>query len=214
MEILPNYITGIVVLLLFSSFVKIATTLSIVRFGIGLTGAGFGAAILALSLALSFLVLQPVVEKAGGVDTFFSATALGDFSSVEKNFRPFLSQQVDKKVLRRLELFSQRVSKKQVKAEVASQDKEKASPSKSEVRFSVLAAAFLITELKVAFQLGFIILIPFLVIDLLVANALLVLGAQQFSHSVVSVPLKILLFFVMDGWLLVSQRLLGTYVQG
>jgi flagellar biosynthetic protein FliP len=97
---------------------------------------------------------------------------------------------------------------------VASQDKEKASPSKSEVRFSVLAAAFLITELKVAFQLGFIILIPFLVIDLLVANALLVLGAQQFSHSVVSVPLKILLFFVMDGWLLVSQRLLGTYVQG
>jgi type III secretion protein R len=78
--------------------------------------------------------------------------------------------------------------------------------------FAVLAASFLVSELQVAFQIGFLILIPFLVVDLLVANALLVLGAEQVSHAIVSVPLKIFLFFALDGWFLVSQRLIGTYI--
>ena len=78
--------------------------------------------------------------------------------------------------------------------------------------FGVAIAAFLVTELRSAFELGFMILLPFLIIDLLVTNILVLLGIEQLSHFVVAVPLKLLLFVVVDGWALIAERLVASYL--
>lgn len=74
--------------------------------------------------------------------------------------------------------------------------------------FGLLIASFLVSELKEAFSMGFVLLIPFLVVDLVVMNLLMVLGVREFNPEVISVPLKILLFFAVDGWTLLAGKLL------
>jgi type III secretion protein R len=77
----------------------------------------------------------------------------------------------------------------------------------------VLAPAFILTELTEAFQIGFIIFLPFLVIDLVVSNVLLSLGMQMMQTTTVSMPLKLLLFVLIDGWRLIMQGLSLGYLQ-
>jgi type III secretion protein R len=76
---------------------------------------------------------------------------------------------------------------------------------------SVLAPAFVVTELTEAFAVGFLIFLPFLVIDLVVANILLALGMQQLNPTQVSLPFKLLLFVAIQGWGLLSQALVSSY---
>jgi type III secretion protein R len=76
---------------------------------------------------------------------------------------------------------------------------------------AVLAPAFVLTELKQAFQIGFLVFLPFLVVDMVVANVLLALGMQSLSPSQVSLPFKVLLFVAVDGWALLARSLLQGY---
>ena len=78
----------------------------------------------------------------------------------------------------------------------------------------ILIPAFMLTELKQAFAMGFVLLLPFLVIDLIVANVLAGLGMFMVSPSMISLPLKLLLFVVSDGWILLSRGLILSYVGG
>ena len=80
-----------------------------------------------------------------------------------------------------------------------------------EVPFFVLIPAFIISELKTAFQVGFLLFIPFIVIDLIVSNILLSLGMFMLSPAMISLPFKILLFVLTDGWNLIIQGLLVSY---
>ncbi|HMK71724.1 MAG TPA: EscR/YscR/HrcR family type III secretion system export apparatus protein, partial [Myxococcaceae bacterium] len=75
----------------------------------------------------------------------------------------------------------------------------------------VVVAAFVLTELKAAFQVGFLLFLPFLVLDMVVANILLALGMQTLSPSQVSLPFKILLFVAVDGWSAIARGLLASY---
>ncbi|WP_372469463.1 hypothetical protein ABQ179_002395 [Xanthomonas dyei] len=79
-----------------------------------------------------------------------------------------------------------------------------------EIRFTHLAAAFILSELKTAFQMGFVIFLPFLMIDLVVSAILMALGIIMLPPATVSLPLKLLLFILIDGWVLVSRTLLGS----
>lgn len=79
-----------------------------------------------------------------------------------------------------------------------------------EIRFGHLVTAFLLSELKTAFQIGFVIFLPFVLIDLVVA-ALMALGMIMLPPTTISLPLKILLFILIDGWVLLSKALLGSY---
>ena len=81
----------------------------------------------------------------------------------------------------------------------------------SETDLAVLAPAFVLTELKQAFQIGFLVFLPFLVVDMVVANVLLALGMQSLSPSQVSLPFKVLLFVAVDGWALLARSLLQGY---
>jgi flagellar biosynthetic protein FliP len=80
-----------------------------------------------------------------------------------------------------------------------------------EIKFTHLAAAFLLSELKTAFQIGFVIFLPFLLIDLVVSAILMALGMIMLPPTTISLPLKILLFVLIDGWVLVSKTLLGSF---
>jgi type III secretion protein R len=205
MDTLPAYFTGIAAVLLLSSFVKILTTLSIVRYGIGLNGASFGFVVVALGFVLSLIVVNAQAPQSGGLTALMSAKVASSSSELEEKFGPFLERHSQPEIKTRLTAISQKLK--------TPKDNEEEAPSAARGGdFPVLIAAFLLSELKEAFQLGFIILVPFLVIDLLVVNALMALGITQMSPLIVSFPLKILLFFAVDGWTLLSEKLLRAYL--
>lgn len=80
-----------------------------------------------------------------------------------------------------------------------------------EVPFSVLVPAFLTSELKTAFQIGFMIFIPFLIIDLVVASVLMAMGMMMLSPLIISLPFKIMMFVLIDGWVLVLGTLASSF---
>ena len=217
MDPAASYLAGLLTVLLFSAFVKILTTLCILRYGIGLNSSGFGLVVVTLSFALTLFVMSPQLDALGVVELWGGAKAWPEAATIEKEFRPFMEKNADQKVLQRLHRISERLKPSVAGAPQA----ESAAPAPSDQaatqvpkppeKLPVLIAAFLISELKEAFQLGFLFLVPFLVIDLLVTNILLVLGVAQLSQAVVALPLKILLFVAVDGWALVSEKLTSGY---
>ena len=74
-----------------------------------------------------------------------------------------------------------------------------------------VAPAYIISELKTAFEIGFIIFVPFLVLDLIVANVLLALGMMMLSPTIISLPFKLLIFIAVDGWSMIVQGLVGSF---
>ena len=211
MELLPWYLTGVLSILLLTAFVKILTTLSILRYGIGLEGFGFGIVIVAVSLGLSLLVMAPELQRAGGVDALLNGGTPEKAIALEKNFTPFLKKHTDPEVAARLAKLSDEIRSGQP-IDDAPADTPLKEQAVENVAFPVLVSAFLVSELAEAFHIGFLILIPFLVIDLLVVNVLMSLGITQISQAVVALPLKILLFFAVDGWALITEKLIRTYI--
>ncbi len=197
----PPYLTGILIVLLCSAFVKCLTTFSILRYGLGLHGAGFGLVLIALSLGLTLFALAPQVEQLGGVAGLFSANP-PKLERIQERFTPLLEKQTDPALRDSFSALAVRLRS----------SSGAAGELGAESRFSVLAAAYLVSEVSEAFRLGFMLLIPFLVIDLLVTNVLLLLGAVQISQAVIALPLKILLFFALNGWALLTEKLIGSYV--
>jgi type III secretion protein R len=82
----------------------------------------------------------------------------------------------------------------------------------TETDFLILTPAFVVSELKEAFQIGFLLFVPFLVIDMVVANILLALGMQMLSPTTISMPFKLLLFVMVDGWYLIAKGLVVGYI--
>ncbi len=200
MMTLGGALSALLILLLFTSFVKTLTTLSILRYGMGLHGAGIGVGVLALSIALALFVADPELEHAGGLEGILKSDLAANNDELLKSFRPFIEKHTDTAVRLKIEKFRVSVEPKQAAVKLAE--------NKVEI---IQLAAFMITQLKEAFELGLMLLIPFLVIDLLTVNALMSLGITQLSVHVVSLPIKILLFVVVDGWSLLSTKLLGGY---
>lgn len=192
MEVLSFYISAFLLILFCTAFVKLVTALSIFRYGLGLNSAPFGLVVMALSLVLSLLVVEPQINSAGGINALISSDNIKN-AALEEHFAPFMVQHTDVKVSAKLE---QIVSKN-------------SSERKSTLLLKI--SAFMISELSAAFLLGLIVIIPFLVIDLLTANVLAALSINSVSSSIISLPIKLLLFVTLDGWLLITEKLLGGY---
>jgi flagellar biosynthesis protein FliP len=195
MEGLPSFITGILALLLFTAFTKIFTACTILRQGLGLKGTGFGAIIAAFAFALSLFVVSPQVNAAGGIDQLLRSSS---WDSVEPHFRPFLEKNVDTSVRERFRALDRKIHGEQKEV--------------SRDPFPLLLISFLVSELKAAFQIGFMLLVPFLVLDLAITNVLMLLGVTQVPVEAIALPLKILLFFSVNGWQLLAEKLVGGYV--
>lgn len=222
---------GISALLLFTAFIKIATTLVILRQGIGVQGGGFGVVIVAVSGVLAVVMVEPQLRPLGGVEKVLTSS---DSSALQEAFRPYLEKHVDEKFLARL---SRAVARNQtpgsqsstaagkhqdegsradesstgrVQAVVPGQPNVAAPEPPTTARpFLLLVAAFVLGELQQAFSLGVMLLIPFVVVDLLVVNALAALGVSTVPAAVLSFPLKLMLFVAVDGWNLIGEKLLG-----
>lgn len=202
------------VVMMTTSFVKIAVVLALIRTALGTQQIPPNTIITGLALILSVYIMIPVglevYQVAGGtIQQGSSKPFLSDVTvsllvkGVQEGREPvrqFLLKHTHKK---EQELFYNLARKMRKDA-----DREKVTDKD----FTILVPSFVISELSEAFQIGFIIFLPFLVIDIVVTNILLSLGMFQISPITVSLPFKLLLFVLVDGWYLIAKGLILGYL--
>jgi type III secretion protein R len=191
-----------------TAFVKISTVLQIVRSAIGAQSVPSSTVVMALSAALTLLAMAPVGQKIAdkaapmfaGKDTPDTTVLVkGSIDAVREPMREFLHANASERERGRF---------------LAVAKDARPPPDREKVKeddLSVLVPAFVVTELTEAFAIGFLLFLPFLFIDLVVANVLLALGMQMLSPTQVSLPFKLLLFVAIDGWGLLAQALVAGY---
>ncbi len=196
--------------MILTAFVKISTVLQIVRGAIGAQNVPSSTVIMALSAVLTLVAMAPVgsriVERAApvvtGKPTDTPALVAGLVSAVREPLGAFLRANAAERERARFYDLARRTRPEAERDRVGRDD------------LVVVIPAFVITELAQAFALGFAIYLPFLVIDLVVANVLLALGMQMMNPTQVSLPFKLLLFVAVDGWGLLAQALVTGYRLG
>lgn len=183
-----------------TAFTRIIVVLALLRQALGTGQTPSNQVLLGLALFLTALVMSPVLDASWthGVAPYLNdQLAAGDaWRAASAPFRDFMLAQVRDNDLLTF-------------AGMAGQPKGYASPA--DVPFHVLAAAFITSELRTAFEIGFMLFIPFLVIDLVVASVLMSMGMMMLSPMLVSAPFKILLFVLVDGWVLIAGALAGSF---
>lgn len=188
------------VLLMMTGFTRIVIVLSLLRQALGTQSAPPNQVIVGLSLFLTFFVMGPTLDKvyteayvpySSGSLSFEQA-----LSNAEAPMRSFMAKQT-------------RQTDFSLFAKLAKLD-DKATVQTAPLR--VLVPAFVISELKSAFQIGFMIFIPFLVIDIVVASILMSLGMMMLSPVLVALPFKLMLFVLADGWNLLVGSLAASFV--
>lgn len=188
------------VLLLMTGFTRIIIVLAILRQAIGLGQAPPNQVLVGLSLFLTLFVMQPTFTRINReAYAPFAAQVLPAEKAIERGgaaLHDFMMAQTREKDLR---LFAN-----------LSQSGPFVAPA--DVPMAILLPAFATSELKTAFQIGFLIYLPFLVIDLVVASILMALGMMMVSPTLISLPFKLLLFVMVDGWALMLGSLAGSFV--
>jgi type III secretion protein R len=195
-------------LIMLTSFVKIAVVLSILRSALGTQQVPPNQVITGISLILTIFIMSPVVEKmyaeAGTVpntSAIFSEMSVSELLEASKRgkepLRKFLLVHADPAHQKLFFDLSQRMAVKN------GNDPAAITPDE----FRVIVPAFVTTQLTEAFQIGFFIFIPFLIIDMVVANILQAMGMFMLSPTVISLPFKLLLFVLVNGWELIIKNL-------
>jgi type III secretion protein R len=188
-----------------TSFTKIVVVLSLLRNALGLQQVPPNVVLNGLALVLSIYVMYPVgaemATKMQGIDIGKSTQNMLNAADASKEpLREFLikhSRPVER-------AFFLKTAQKTLKPEQAAKLTER--------DFIVVVPAFTISELSVAFEIGFLIFLPFLVIDLVISNVLMAMGMMMLSPTTVSMPFKLLLFVLIDGWVKLTHGLILTYV--
>ena len=197
-----------------TSFVKMHIVLSFFRSGLGAQQVPSGLVIFALSAALSVVVMTPVFESIKERADDFPWKTLehnpSEISEAEINtlLDPWYQFLLEHSGERELLAFSKQDFENTGEESVSDLVVEK----QERVPLAALLPAFFITELREAFLMGFIVLIPFLVIDLIVANILAGVGMFMVSPVMISLPIKVALFVFADGWLLLTEGLTAGYL--
>jgi type III secretion protein R len=193
-----------------TAFVKISTVLQIVRSAIGAQSVPSSTVVMALGTALTLIAMAPVGQrifdraaplatKDGGRLADTTTLVERGIEAVRDPMRDFLKANSSEKERARFFSVAKGARTEAERAKVGADD------------LSVLVPAFVVTELTEAFAIGFLLYLPFLIIDLVVANVLLALGMQMLSPNQVSLPFKLLLFAAIDGWGLLAQALVQGY---
>ena len=192
------------VLLLMTAFTRIVIVLSLLRQALGTQAAPPNQVIVGLSLFLTFFVMSGTFDQV--YDKAYAPYAAGTMAIDEA-----LKQGVEP--LREFMLKQTRQSDLMLFAKLAKLPAASASAElASSVPLTVLVPAFVTSELKSAFQIGFMIFIPFLIIDMIVASVLMSLGMMMLSPVLVALPFKLMLFVLADGWNLLLGSLASSFV--
>ncbi len=186
------------ILMTVTSFTRIVVALSLLRSGLGAQGVPPNPVIISLALFLSFFVMAPTFDKAWeqGVKPYQAGqiTETVAFERTSEPFRQFMLTQVRDDDLK---LFNSLARKPPV--------------ARADTGLATLMPAFMISELRRAFEIGFLLLLPFLVIDLAVAAVLMAMGMMMLPPPTISLPCKIIFFVLVDGWALVAGSLVRSF---
>jgi flagellar biosynthetic protein FliP len=186
------------IMMLMTSFTRLVIVLGFVRSALGVQGAPSNQIIIGLSLFLTIFIMSPIASRINR-DALepYMAKQIGTEVALERASTPL--RQFMLKQTRRSELdFFLGISG--------------AGPTKVEaVPMSVAVPAFVVSELRTAFQMGFLVFIPFLIIDFLVASTLMSMGMMMMPPTMISLPFKLLLFVLVDGWHLVIRSLVESF---
>jgi flagellar biosynthesis protein FliP len=187
------------VLLMMTSFTRIIIVLSFLRQALATQATPPNQVLLGLALFLTLFVMSPVINHAydAGVKPYMDHQMSAE-QAIPAAAAPFKHFMLDQTRDADLQLFTHLA-------------KEQPYASKDDVPFRVAMPAFITSELKTAFQMGFLLFIPFLVIDVVVASVLMSMGMAMVSPSIISLPFKIMLFVMVDGWSLLIGTLAGSF---
>ncbi|MFZ4502410.1 MAG: flagellar type III secretion system pore protein FliP [Methylovulum sp.] len=186
-------------LLAMTSFTRIMIVLSLLRQALGTGQAPSNQILLGLSLFLTIFIMMPVFERVNteAVQPYLEEK-IDPMTAIKVASEPFRQFMLKQTREADLEMFI-RISGK---AELKSAD---------DVPFSLLLPAYVTSELKTAFQIGFLLFLPFLIIDLVVSSVLMSMGMMMLSPMVISLPFKIMLFVLADGWSLIMEMLAASF---
>jgi flagellar biosynthetic protein FliP len=186
--------------MMMTSFTRIVVVMSILRQAIGLQQSPSNQIIIGISLFLSMFIMAPVFEEIN-----------------EKALQPYLSEEATsiqayeaaKAPLRAFMLSQTRIKDLETFVKIGGYEGQIQDPQ--DVPMNVLIPAFVTSELKTAFQIGFMLFIPFLILDLVVASILMAMGMMMLSPLIVSLPFKLMLFVLVDGWNLIFGTLANSF---
>ncbi len=186
-------------LMMMTSFTRIIIVLSILRQALGLMQAPSSQTLIGLALFLTFFVMAPVFNQinSNALQPYLK-DSISLQTAAEKGSKP----------LREFMLGQTREADISMFMKISGDNDYK---SKADIPFTVLVPAFVTSELKTAFQIGFLLFIPFLIIDLVVASVLMSMGMVMLSPMIVSLPFKIMLFVLVDGWNLIMGTLASSF---
>jgi len=189
-------------LIMVTCFTRFVVALSFLRAGLGLQTTPANLILISLALFMTFYVMGPTFDKAwqNGVQPLMEKkiTEQEAYSRITTPFRAFMRSNVRDKDLK---LFSELAS-----------ESLRPRQQETEIDLRVLIPAFMISELRRAFEIGFLIALPFLVIDMIVATLTMSMGMMMLPPTVISLPFKVLFFVLIDGWNLLIGGLIRSFV--
>ncbi|WP_456297387.1 flagellar type III secretion system pore protein FliP [Vibrio sp. AK197] len=184
--------------ILMTSFTRIVVVMSILRQAMGLQQTPSNQVIIGIAIFLTFFIMSPVLSQIN-----------------DQAVQPYLNEQISARQafdnaqgpMREFMLKQTRVKDLETFVNIAGSDAQ----NPEDVSMAVLIPAFITSELKTAFQIGFMLFLPFLIIDLVVASVLMAMGMMMLSPMIVSLPFKLMLFVLVDGWNLILSTLAGSF---
>lgn len=187
------------ILIMFTSFTRIVVVLSFLRQAIGGQQVPPNPVIIGLALFLTFFIMSPTID-------LISKEALNPYIAKKINMEEAL-----KKAESPIKDFMLKQTRQKDLALFLNLSKDKKPATPGELSLRVIVPAFAISELKTAFEIGFLLFIPFLVIDMVVASILLSMGMMMLPPALISLPFKLLLFVLVDGWNLVTHSIVRSF---
>jgi len=185
--------------LMMTSFTRIVIVFHFLRQAMGAAQVPPAQLMIGLALILTFYIMSPALNEANtkALQPYMRGEIeqKAAWEEAAKPFKEFMMRQVREKDLA---LFAQMAS-------------DSAPANAGEITMAVLLPAYVVSELRIAFQIGFVIYLPFLIIDMVVSSVLLAMGMMMLPPVTVSLPFKILLFVMVDGWYLLVQSLVASF---
>ncbi len=188
------------IFMMMTSFTRIIVVMAILRQAVGMQQTPSNQILIGLSLFLTFFIMAPVFNQVNeqAIQPYMN-DEIKPMQAIDKAIKPMREFMLKQTRQSDLELFTS-----------ISGNESITDPAK--LPFTVLVPSFVTSELKTAFQIGFLLFIPFMVIDLVVASVLMAMGMMMLSPMIISLPFKIMLFVLVDGWALIMGSLANSFV--
>jgi flagellar biosynthesis protein FliP len=187
------------ILVCMTAFVRIVIVLSMLRHALGMQETPPNTVLVSLSLFLTLFTMMPVIDKV-------NTQALQPLSANKISFEEAAKRGVEP--LREFMIKQTRESDMALMVELS---RDAPPQTVDDVKLVHLIPAFMLNELRTAFQIGFVVFLPFLLIDLIVSSVLMSLGMMMVPPVMISLPLKVLMFVLIDGWALIVRSLVGSF---